>query len=562
MSGHSHFATIKHKKGIADAKRGKEFSKMAELCKNWKVQLLIAFLLLSFFILAVRGPQLGIDFKGGTLFQIQLAEPIESLDERARVIQTIQQRLDWTGLRDISVNFFGDEFVIAQVAESDAETVERIESLLKKQGVFEAMIDEQVIFSGEDIIEMPKDAAKGYSLYNEPSGVRWVLPFVLKGAAAQRFTELSFHKCELISYAPETGREYECEKTYFFIDRPKDAILVMPKALFFEDEQLLKQGNFAEGIPDGTEIAEIMLNSGVQYFLTEEDSLSETQLDEIRPLLPNRPIAIVPDSLEEATQQQLAAEGFELKILPVEEGKPFVFDAVGMRSIIGLSDSVAQMDVANIEAAQPMDKLQIFGFATSRELALQRRADLEILLQSGSLSVSVKSISKETISPLLGENFLLNAGLIGLIALIVVALVLFLRYRVIKLALPIVLIGVSEVIITLALSSLISKFDLGAIAGILAAVGTGVDHQIIITDELRKGISEEVGSLVTRTKRAFFIIMAASTTTIVTMLPIILIGFGLGRLVGFAITTTIGVLVGVLITRPAFGEIAKKIIEK
>ena len=31
MSGHSHFATIKHKKGIADAKRGKEFSKMARL---------------------------------------------------------------------------------------------------------------------------------------------------------------------------------------------------------------------------------------------------------------------------------------------------------------------------------------------------------------------------------------------------------------------------------------------------------------------------------------------------------------------------------------------------
>jgi len=113
-----------------------------------------------------------------------------------------------------------------------------------------------------------------------------------------------------------------------------------------------------------------------------------------------------------------------------------------------------------------------------------------------------------------------------------------------------------------ALVSLISKFDLGAVAGILAAVGTGVDHQIIITDELRRGLTEEAGSLVSRAKRAFFIIMAAATTTIATMLPIILIGFGLGRLVGFAITTTIGVLVGVLITRPAFGEIAKVILQK
>ena len=114
---------------------------MAEFYKNWKIMLLIFFLLISFAIIGFRGMQFGIDFKGGTLFQIQLAEPISNLDERARVVQTIQQRLDWTGLRDISVNFFGDEFVIVQVAESDPETVERIESLLKTQGVFEAMID-------------------------------------------------------------------------------------------------------------------------------------------------------------------------------------------------------------------------------------------------------------------------------------------------------------------------------------------------------------------------------------------------------------------------------------
>ena len=31
MSGHSHFSSIKHKKGIADAKRGKAFSKMARV---------------------------------------------------------------------------------------------------------------------------------------------------------------------------------------------------------------------------------------------------------------------------------------------------------------------------------------------------------------------------------------------------------------------------------------------------------------------------------------------------------------------------------------------------
>jgi len=535
---------------------------MAQLLKNWKVLLMLAFLLFSFATIGLRGLQFGIDFRGGTLFQIELAEPIQNIDERARVVQTIQQRLDWTGLRDISVNFFGDEFVIAQVAESDPETIERIESLLKKQGVFESMIDGNTIFSGEDIIEMPKDPAKGYSLYKEGSGVRWVLPFVLKSTAARSFTEMAFHKCELVSFSPETGREYDCQKTYFFIDRPEDAVLVMPKSLYLADKDLLLQGIPGEGIAEATDIDEILSNARVPDFLVEKDLLSEQQLQDLEALSQERPIAIIPESLEESAKQQLASKGFELREIPVEGGIPFVFDAVGMRSIIGLSEGVAQMDVASFENAEIMDKLQIFGFATTREQAIQRRSDLEILLQSGSLSVSVKSISKETISPLLGENFLLNAGLIGLIALLVVALVLFLRYRVLKLTLPIVFIGLSEVIITVAIASLISRFDLGAVAGILAAVGTGVDHQIIITDELKRGETDSTGSLASRAKRAFFIIMAAATTTIATMLPIILIGFGLGRLVGFAITTTIGVLVGTLITRPAFGEIAKAVLER
>lgn len=423
------------------------------------------------------------------------------------------------------------------------------------------MIDANVIFSGEDIIEMPKDPAKGYSLYSENSGVRWALPFVLKGDAATRFTQMTFHKCILVSYSPQTGREYECEKTYFFIDRPKEAVLVMPKEMYFAEEQVLLQGISSEGISEGTKLEEIMLNSQVPLFAIESDSLSAEQLQQLELLLGQRPIATIPDTLPEGAKQQLSDAGFELRQLPVVEGKPFVFEAVGMRSIIGLSESVAQMDVARIEEATPMDKLQIFGYASTREAAIQRRADLEILLQSGSLSVSVESISKETVSPLLGENFLYETGIAGLLALLTVALVLFARYRNPKLVVVNMFIDLSEVIITVAFVSLISKFDLGAIAGLIAAVGTGVDDQIIIMDELKKGEKEEGGSLIARAKRAFFIVIAASATIVAAMLPIILIGLGLGRLVGFAITTIMGVLVGVFITRPAFNDIARTLFE-
>ncbi|MCD6478724.1 MAG: protein translocase subunit SecD, partial [Candidatus Diapherotrites archaeon] len=73
---------------------------------------------------------------------------------------------------------------------------------------------------------------------------------------------------------------------------------------------------------------------------------------------------------------------------------------------------------------------------------------------------------------------------------------------------------------------------------------------------------KEAVSLLRRIKRAFFIVIAAASTTLATMLPIILFGYVLVKIVGFAIAITIGVLVGVFVTRPAYGEIARIIVSK
>ena len=52
--------------------------------------------------------------------------------------------------------------------------------------------------------------------------------------------------------------------------------------------------------------------------------------------------------------------------------------------------------------------------------------------------------------------------------------------------------------------------------------------------------------------------MRSATTTIVALIPLFLIG--LGALKGFALTTIIGILLGVFITRPAFAVIIKRIL--
>jgi preprotein translocase subunit SecD len=81
---------------------------------------------------------------------------------------------------------------------------------------------------------------------------------------------------------------------------------------------------------------------------------------------------------------------------------------------------------------------------------------------------------------------------------------------------------------------------------------------IIIADETLSGKEEERKITYTvrdKIKRAFFIIFGSASTIIAAMFPLMIVGIGFVR--GFAITTIIGVLIGILITRPAYAEIVE-----
>jgi len=198
------------------------------------------------------------------------------------------------------------------------------------------------------------------------------------------------------------------------------------------------------------------------------------------------------------------------------------------------------------------------GAGATREEAvfesLKNMKRLQTILITGSLPVKLEIVKTDSISPLLGEEFIKNAIMVGLIAILAVAFVVFIRYRKLVVAVPMIFIMLSEVMLLLGLAALIGwNLDLAAIAGIIIAVGTGVDHQIIITDETIAGRTDKTISWREQLKKAFFIIMAAYFTTVVAMLPLWFAGAGL--LKGFAITTIFGVTFGVFITRPAYASI-------
>ena len=182
---------------------------------------------------------------------------------------------------------------------------------------------------------------------------------------------------------------------------------------------------------------------------------------------------------------------------------------------------------------------------------------LQTILETGSLPVRLDIVSNVAISPLLGKEFTKNAILVGLLAVLTVTLVIFIRFRKLSIAVPMFIAMVSEVVLLLGLAAVINwQLDLAAIAGIIVAAGTGVDDQIVIVAEVLRG--EIAHNWKQKIQKAFFIIMAAYFTTVVAMVPLMWAGAGL--LKGFAFTTIAGVSFGVFITRPAFASMIERLL--
>jgi len=225
-----------------------------------------------------------------------------------------------------------------------------------------------------------------------------------------------------------------------------------------------------------------------------------------------------------------------------------------------------QVDQLNIAAdlkGRAVTEIAISGAgagATEQEAMIQSLKEmkrLQTILITGSLPVKLQIVKTDNISPVLGIQFVENALLVGLIAILSVAAIIFIRYRHFKIAMSMIITCLSEVILLLGFAALVGwNIDLAAVAGIIIAVGTGVDDQIIITDEtLKQEKTVQYGGFTQRLKRAFFIIMAAYFTTTVAMLPLVFAGAGL--LKGFALTTIAGITIGVFVTRPAYGALVR-----
>ncbi|MFQ3274965.1 MAG: preprotein translocase subunit SecD [Candidatus Nanohaloarchaea archaeon] len=531
---------------------------MKELMKEWRMWVLFLALGASLFLLnphyetvdgettIATGINQGLDLEGGTRILLGVQSNNTSEAQANQIGTILEQRISAFGLTQTSVRTvrLGDEYRIQVEVASTNQT--ELRELISQEGNFQARMPLTVADEQQFSIENTYNFQYENSVINVNNN----------------------------TYQP--GDEFRLDNADFiYVNNTEDAANIQVVAYDGED---------------------------VQQVLTSQSRVSQSQGGYSF----NFPVVL---SSEAAERVRNIAENYPTTTVG---GQPYLgkISGTGAAQLMLFVDGQQQsaLNMASVFKTQVVTQPSING---GGETAAQARADMEELqaiLQSGKLPAPVRIDSISTISSSLGNQFMTAAIISIIMSLVAVGGLIYIRYNNAKLAIPIVITGSSEVFILLgSFFSTIITLDLASIAGIIAAVGTGVDDQIIITDESGRDIVRDWKK---RLKRAFFVIFTSAASTIGAMMPIVspsisnmaigaaglgLIGytlysnrtrphyfaigamaiavsafafqlspssFALQSVRGFAVTTILGVLVGISITRPAYAKMLEYMEEK
>ena len=506
-----------------------------------RIAALAAIVILAIANIGVNGLKFGIDFSGGTRIPVLLEKPVDqpTMDE---LVQTIKKRASVLGLSEAKVKAIGDSEIDVELPSNDPSQIDFIENTLSHQGIYQGIVDGKVAVSGEDIFSQTIQVI-GSASSLQRLGADWGVSFSVSKEGAQRFAAAAKDKANY--------------PVYMFLDRPTDAIIVISQ------KDLRKGAQIDASEKDILKSAKETLKlegQNIDLYLIED-------LDGNVTLTPktNKTKAIMSNSTSPEIKQMLNTSGFVLKEVSETEISPEFskfsstnlrierWDAIGLLSSPSLSPQIT--------TGIPNYNYIITGAAQGATIQEKRKDAannerlIESILKGGSLPVQISLGSRTSIPPTLGNEFL-KLSLIGVLsALVAISILIGIRYAHLKAIIPIIAISISELII---LVSILGSFtiDLAAIAGIIAAIGVGVDSQIVITDEMFKKADEKREEKI---EHAFEIIKISVIVAIVAMVPLLF--SNLFEIIGFAISTILGSLLGFLLTRPGYAVLVEKIVD-
>ena len=508
-----------------------------------RVAVLIAIVLLSAFSIASNGVKFGIDFSGGVRIPVLLEKPVDAVTME-EMVNTVKTRAASFGLSEVKVRPIGDSEIYVEMPQSSPQLVSDVENLLSRQGVYRGIVDGKVAVKGEEIYS--GTIMKIPSQYL--SGADWGVSFTVTQGGAQRFAEVAKGKGNY--------------PLFMFLDRPSDSILIL------SEKQLMADASSKSRVVPISKARALQIATsalaleGDNITIYLEESLSQNM--SLKPST-NKTRAIV--TANSSLIPSLRAAGFivvekaDADMAPkyVVSPETPASDAVSVWTAVGLMS--APRLVPSVTEGIPNFSYTINGPAEGANAqakaldALKKERELESLLKGGALPVQISLGSKTIIPAPLGEEFL-RLSLIGLLfSLIAISIMVAIRYRHLQIIIPMIFISLAELIILLAILGSFT-IDLAGMAGILAAIGVGVDAQIIVTDELLK----KEGEMPKRLEKAFAIITTSVTVAVVAMVPLLFFS-GLVEIIGFATATVLGSLLGLFISRPAYGVIAEHLFE-
>jgi len=211
-----------------------------------------------------------------------------------------------------------------------------------------------------------------------------------------------------------------------------------------------------------------------------------------------------------------------------------------------------EQPIAPIVRSQITDRGQIEG------LSLSEATELSQLLNAGRIPVPLTPIYEQTISPILGADFIdmsLKAGLIG-IMLVMLFMIIYYRLPGALASLALVFYGA----VVLAIFKLIPvTLTLAGIGGFVLSIGMAVDANVLIFERMKEefatgrtlGAAIEAGF-----NRAWTAIRDSNVTTMIVCVILIWLGSSIvesAPVTGFAVALLIGVLVSmfsaIIVTR-------------
>jgi preprotein translocase subunit SecD len=442
------------------------------------------------------------------------------------------------------VKSIGESEIYIELPQSDPSLINSTMRVLSKQGRFEGIVDGKVAVS-DDVI-MP-GSIREENPYVQGQNVRWEVGFAITEAGAVRFADVVKGKANY--------------PVYMFLDRPEDSVVLLSRS------ELIGNSTLTE--TEALSIIHDVLrkeNESIPVFVTTDWEAVKEQLSLLNRSKYNK--TIISSNTDASRIAELKAMGFEVVLKDPADMTPTYtaheeqvsiseWRAVGLLSAPVLNPEITQGRINRFYS--------ISGFAPANlpmnaklEYAKAEIKNLKSILSGGALPVHIIIGTPTTIPAPLGEEFLKYSLVAAFVAVLVIIGVITVRYGLLEIA-PLIFITVgAELLLLICILGGLGTIDLGAMAGIIGAIGSGVDAQILITDEMLE--QARGATFKRRLENAFHIIMTNATVAVIAMIPLLFFS-GLVEIIGFALSIIFGAFIGAFITRPAYGAMLEFVLK-